>query len=127
MPSSFVPAQAQTCQTSQRSLPSQEVDVYGLPLGAPANQGSKVRSYLASQGGHGDADILRSLRGNSLDTLSSVQRQLAGLPPQVRRMTDREQIMEPHFGTVRLSVTKAGMLLPRNGQACEPQRNTVWV
>ena len=77
----------------------QEVDVYGLPVNAPANQ-NKVRSYLASQGG--DVDILRNLRGNSLDTLSSVQRQLAGLPPQVRRMTHREQIMDPHFGTVRL-------------------------
>ena len=36
------------------------MDVYGLPVNAPANQ-NKVRSYLASQGG--DVDILRNLRG----------------------------------------------------------------
>ena len=81
------------------------MDVYGLPVGAPAS-GSKVRSYLASQAN--DADILRSLRGNSLDTLSSVQRQLAGLPPQVRRVTDLEQITDPRFSTVGLFAMKFG-------------------
>lgn len=55
--------------------------MYRLPGAAPATVAGKVRSFLASQQ---DVDILRRLRGNSMDTLSSVQRQLAGLPPQVR-------------------------------------------
>lgn len=46
--------------------------MYRLPA-APTAAG-KVRSFLA---GHQDVDLLRSLRGHSLDTL---QRQLAALP-----------------------------------------------
>ena len=54
-------------------MPVQDVDLYRLPAASPSAAG-KVRSFLAGQQ---DVDILRSLRGHSLDTL---QRQLAGLP-----------------------------------------------
>lgn len=52
----------------------QDLDMYGLPAPSPSAAG-KVRSFLAGQ--QQDVDLLRSLRGYSLDTF---QRQLAGLP-----------------------------------------------
>lgn len=48
--------------------------MYSLPATSPSAAG-KVRSFLAGQQ-QNDVDLLRSLRGHSLDTL---QRQLAGL------------------------------------------------
>ena len=48
--------------------------MYSLPAASPSAAG-KVRSFLAGQQ-QNDVDLLRSLRGHSLDTL---QRQLVGL------------------------------------------------
>lgn len=56
------------------SNPAQELDMYSLPAASPSAAG-KVRSFLAGQQ-QNDVDLLRSLRGHSLDTL---QRQLVGL------------------------------------------------
>ena len=50
-------------------------EVYGLPNLPVASD--KVRSFAALQQ---DADLLRNLRGHSLDTLTNMQRQLASMP-----------------------------------------------
>ena len=73
--------------------------MFSLPAESPSAAG-KVRSFLAGQQ-QNDVDLLRSLRGHSLDTL---QRQLAGLA-----VSQVSSSLRPHIAPGGVAIACLGM------------------
>lgn len=82
----------------------ENLDIYGL--GAAPHGNNKARSYAFQP----DAEMLRNLRGHSLDTLTSIQRHLAGLPSigQVEVQAVFKPVSMPSKAWLSLTTALAG-------------------